>query len=74
MKEEFPQETKVVNETILLGQQSITMSSLLELSAAFGKWYVSLEGLPALMNIQFFRSVLLFFGPCQVRELSIQLL
>lgn len=37
MKEEFLQEKKVVNEAILLDQQSITRSSPLELPAEFGK-------------------------------------
>lgn len=72
-EEEFPQEMKV-NEAVLLGQQFILISHLLELAAAFEKWYVSLKGLPVLVNMQFFRSVLVFFGPRQVQELNIQLL
>ena len=74
MKEVFPQERKVVNEALLLDQQSITVSRLLELPAAFGKWYVLLKGLPVLVNMHLFRSVSVFFGLGQVKELNIQLL
>lgn len=74
MEEVFPQERKVVNEAVLLDQQSITMSCLLELPAAFGKWYVLHKGLPVLVNMHLFRSVLVFFGLGQVQELNIQLL
>lgn len=63
--EEFPQEMKVVHQAVLLGQHSITISYLLELLAAFGKWHVSLKGLLVLVNMQFFRSVLTSFGLLQ---------
>lgn len=51
MEEEFPQEIKVVTQTLLLGQQSITISYLLELPAAFGKWHVSPKSLLVLVNM-----------------------
>lgn len=74
MKEVFPQERKAINEATLLDQQSITMSCLPELPAALGKWYVFLKDLPVLVNINLFKSVLVFFGLGQVQELNIQLL
>jgi len=73
-RELFPQEKKVVNEAILLDQQSTTMSCLLELPAAFGKCCVLLKGLSVLVYMHLFRSVLVFFGIGQVQELNIQLL
>lgn len=73
IKEMFPQEKKVVYEAVL-DKQSITMSYLLELPAAFGKWYALLMSLPVLVNMHLFRRVLVFFGLAQVQELNIQLL
>lgn len=73
VKEEFLQARKVVNEAILLDQQSTTSSCLLELLAEFGKGYALPEGLPVLENLYRFRSVQVSCGVGRIQEVNIQL-
>lgn len=53
MKEVFIQEGKMVNEAVLLDQQSVTKFCLLELPAVFVKQYVLFKRLAVFVDMHF---------------------